>query len=207
MKTISVVSGCFNEEGNLREFYERVKAALAKFPRYDYEIIVADNRSTDGSGAILRELAAKDRRFKVIFNSRNFGPVTSGYNAFLQAKGDAVVLMSSDLQDPPEKIADLLGKWEEGHQVVLAVRSGSAENPLMALSRRLYYKALSLFADNDWVVEKLHRLRPLRPKVHGRLEALPRPRPLFPRLRRRDRLQADDGGLRPGQEAERALQA
>jgi glycosyltransferase involved in cell wall biosynthesis len=147
-KTISVVSGCFNEEGNLQRFYDRVKGVLDQLPEYDHEIIVADNCSTDGSRAILRRIAAQDRRFKVIFNANNFGPIRSGYNAFLQASGDAAVLMSSDLQDPPELIRDFVRKWEEGYQVVAAVKSRSQENPLIFLCRRLYYGLLASVSDS-----------------------------------------------------------
>lgn len=152
-KIISIVSGCYNEEGNLEEFYRRVVAAVKPFPAYDYEIIVADNRSTDGSRDILRRLAAGDKRFKVILNSNNFGPICSGYNAFLQASGDAVVLMSSDLQDPPEMIAEFLRKWEEGFQVVCAVKSGSQEHTFMSFLRRRYYRWLSRVSDTNQLIE------------------------------------------------------
>ncbi len=146
-KIISIVSGSFNEEGNLLEFYDRVVKLMARFSQYGYELIIADNCSSDGSRDILRRLAAQDKKFKVIFNSNNFGPIASGYNAFLQASGDAVVLMSSDLQDPPELIGDFISKWEEGYDVVAAVKTRSKENPLMFLLRRLYYRLLSKVAD------------------------------------------------------------
>ncbi len=152
-KKISVVGSCYNEEGNLQEFYDRVVKTLSLFPQYSYEIIVADNCSTDGSRDILRQLAAKDKNFKVILNSNNFGPITSGYNAFLQASGDAVMLISSDLQDPPEMIADFIHKWEDGYLVVIAVKSKSSENPLMFLLRRFYYRMLAKFSDTDHVIE------------------------------------------------------
>src|SRR6187399_2183046 len=107
-KTISIVTACLNEEGNLQELYNRLVRVMAEFPQYGYVIIIADNCSTDGSRDILRGIASKDRRFKVILNANNFGPIRSGYNAFLQASGDAVVLMGSDLQDPPELIAEMI---------------------------------------------------------------------------------------------------
>lgn len=146
-KIISIVSSCYNEEGNLQEFYDRVIRVMNSFPEYSYEIIMADNRSSDRSRDILRQIAAKDRNFKVIFNSNNFGPVTSGYNAFMQATGDACVLMSSDLQDPPELIVDFIRKWEEGHQVVAAIRAKSKENSLKFMMRCLYYRFLSKISD------------------------------------------------------------
>src|SRR5437588_3979785 len=103
-KNISVIAGCFNEEANLEEFVSRVHKVFRALPQYDYEIIVIDNASTDNSVEVLRYLAAHDRHLKVILNSRNFGHVRSPYYALLQASGDAVFAMASDLQDPPELI-------------------------------------------------------------------------------------------------------
>jgi len=77
-KKISIVSGCFNEDGNLQEFYDRIIKVMGGFPQYSYEIIIADNCSTDGSRDILRRTAAMDKNFKVILNSNNFGPVWLG---------------------------------------------------------------------------------------------------------------------------------
>lgn len=152
-KKISVVTGCLNEEGNLQELYDRIVKVLGQFPQYSYEIIIADNCSTDGTRDLLRRIASQDRNFKVILNANNFGPIRSGYNAFLQATGDAVVLMSSDLQDPPELIADMLGKWHQGYQVVTALKSQSRENPVMFLLRRSYYRLLAKFSDTDRIIQ------------------------------------------------------
>lgn len=149
MKTISITSSCYNEEGNLRELYERLRAVLAKFPQYDYEIIIADNCSTDGSRTILREIASEDPKFKVIFNANNFGHIRSPYNALLAASGDAVVTMCSDLQDPPEVIEEFIKKWESGSEVVVGIRSGTKENFVMANLRLLYYCLLSSAADSS----------------------------------------------------------
>lgn len=76
MKKISIVTGCYNEELNIPLLYEQLMSVLEEFnDRFTYEIIIADNASTDGTPQILRELAAKDKNFKVIFNARNFGPI------------------------------------------------------------------------------------------------------------------------------------
>ncbi len=150
MKKICVVTVCYNEEGNLPEFYRRIVEVFRGLGKeYAYEIIIADNDSTDRTPQILREIAAKDKRFKVIFNSRNFGPNRSGNNAFLQANGDAVVLMTSDLQDPPVLIKDFLHAWEQGNKVVLAVKSRSDENPLVYRLRTLFYWTLSTLSHVD----------------------------------------------------------
>ena len=143
MKMISVVTGCFNEEENLQEFYDRVVAAIRLLPTYTYEIIVADNCSTDRSREILRVIAAKDPQFKVILNASNFGHIRSPFNALLQATGDAVVCLCSDLQEPPELILDFVKQWEAGCQVVCGVKPQSRENPLMFQVRRFYYRLLA----------------------------------------------------------------
>lgn len=145
-KKISICSSCFNEVDNLRELYERVKAVMKTFPQYAWEMIIADNGSTDGSRERLRELATEDRRLKVILNANNFGDLRSGLNAIYQASGDAVIPMVSDLQDPPEMIQEFLRHWESGYKVVCAVKPGSKENPLMFAMRRLYYWLLSKFS-------------------------------------------------------------
>jgi polyisoprenyl-phosphate glycosyltransferase len=151
-KKISIVTGCYNEEGNIEEYYRQVKASLVKFPNLDHEILVADNCSVDRTRDILRRLAAEDPKLKVYFNSRNFGPITSGYNVFLQATGDAVILMACDLQDPPALIPDLLRKWEEGFRVVVMVKKASYENPLMFLLRKTYYRALEKLSGSGEVI-------------------------------------------------------
>lgn len=151
-KKISISSGCFNEAGNLREWYERLIQMLGQFQQYDYEIIIADNCSTDGSREILRELAAKDKNFKVIFNSNNFGQIRSPYNGLMQATGDAMVVMASDLQDPPEMIAEFIKKWEEGNRVVVAVKPQSKEGFLMSSIRRVYYWLLAHVSDTNEVI-------------------------------------------------------
>lgn len=138
-KLISVVTGCRNEEANLREFCTRVKAVFAELPGYDFELIIADNYSSDGSRQIIRELAAADRRVKAIFNARNFGPERSGGNAVLQASGAAVVCIASDLQNPPELIPYFVRRWENGSRVVGAIKKKSEEGFLIGLARRFYY--------------------------------------------------------------------
>jgi glycosyltransferase involved in cell wall biosynthesis len=143
MKKISIVTGCYNEEGNLQEFYDRLLAVFRQLPDYTYEIVVADNCSTDRSREILREIASKDPQFKVILNAGNFGHIRSPFNALLQATGDAVVCLCSDLQDPPEKITDFVKQWETGYQVVCGVKPQSQENPLIFRIRRLYYHLLT----------------------------------------------------------------
>jgi len=151
MKTISLVSPCYNEEENVPELYRRLTSVMAKFPHYDYEIILADNCSTDGTRRVIRELAAKDKRLKAIFNAANFGQIRSPYNAMLAAGGDAVVTMCADLQEPPELVADFIREWENGAKVVCGVKPKSRENPLMFLVRRCFYKLIKACSDTPQI--------------------------------------------------------
>jgi glycosyltransferase involved in cell wall biosynthesis len=150
-KTISVISGCYNEEKNLSELYDRLVAVFQRLPQYDYEIIMADNCSTDGSREVLRAIAARDKNFKVILNSNNFGHIRSPYNAFLQASGDAVVGMCSDLQDPPEMILDFIREWERGAKIVCAIKAQSKENFMIFAMRRFYYWLLAKLSETQQV--------------------------------------------------------
>lgn len=147
MKTITVVSGCFNEEGNIRELYTQLCAVFDDFPDYRWEIIFIDNASSDNTVEILREIAGRDQRVKVIVNARNFGAVRSGSYALMQAYGDAVIAMASDLQDPPALIRDFITKWQEGFRVVLAVKMESEESRLLYFLRSSYYALVKKLAD------------------------------------------------------------
>lgn len=144
---ISIVSGCRNERENLNDLVDRIETSLCKATETDYEIIFIDNASTDGTQDMLRQIAKSNPRVKVILNSRNFGHIRSPYYAILQGKGDAVIYLASDLQEPPEIIPELLLKWKEGAEVVAAVKSESAESPLFFLVRRFYYWLLQELAD------------------------------------------------------------
>jgi glycosyltransferase involved in cell wall biosynthesis len=146
-RLISVVSGCYNEEGNVRECYEQVKKIFQEIGRYRYEHIFIDNASQDRTAAILREIAAKDKNVKVILNARNFGHIRSPHYAMLQARGDAVISLVSDLQDPPELIKEFIAKWEEGFLIVVAVKQESEESIVFFTIRRMYYELVSHLAE------------------------------------------------------------
>ena len=148
MTLLSIVTGCYNEEGNLLELYERVCRTFADhLPGYAFELIFIDNASTDKSVEVLKSLGRKDTRVKIIVNNRNFGVIRSGYHAMLQAKGEAVVAFASDLQDPPEMIPQFVKKWEEGFKVVLAQKTNTEESPLFFLIRKTYYSLINRLSD------------------------------------------------------------
>ncbi|MCI5778584.1 MAG: glycosyltransferase family 2 protein [Lentisphaeria bacterium] len=152
-KTISIVTNCWNEVENIPLFYSRCRAELAKHPEYDYEFIVEDNLSTDGTREVLRRLAAEDPKFKVILNANNFGHIRSPFNALLNSSGDAVLYICSDLQEPPEMLTEFLRQYHAGYKVVCGVRSDTKSSRLMEALRDVYYYLLGKFA-NQHVVRK-----------------------------------------------------
>lgn len=145
-KLISIVTPCYNEEANIDELYQRVASVMAEQP-YDYEHICIDNCSTDGTVNKIKELAAHDSRLKLIVNARNFGHIRSPYHGILQSHGDACVLIASDLQDPPEMIAEFIKKWEQGYKTVLAVKPESEESSIMFGLRKIYYRLITRISE------------------------------------------------------------
>lgn len=139
-KLITIITPCFNEELNVREIHRRILAMAEQSPAYSFEHLFIDNASTDGTVAVLREMAAQDRTVKVIVNARNFGPDRSGMHAFLQAGGDAIGSIAADLQDPPELFLEMIRKWEDGFPIVAAIKNSSDENGLMYRVRTAYYR-------------------------------------------------------------------
>lgn len=145
-KLISIVTPCYNEADNVDELCQRITAVMSTLP-YEYEHIMIDNASTDGTVNKIKGLAAQDNRIKLIVNVRNFGHIKSPYHAILQSRGDACVLIASDLQDPPEMIAEFVRKWEEGFKTVLAVKPESEERSLMFFLRKAYYRFITRISE------------------------------------------------------------
>jgi glycosyltransferase involved in cell wall biosynthesis len=145
-KLISIVTPCFNESENVDELYTRVRHIMSGL-HYQYEHIYIDNASTDDTPDKLRALAAKDKHVKVILNARNFGHIRSPVHAILQARGEAVIGLASDLQDPPERIPDFLQKWEEGYLVVVGVKEKAEASVLLHFFRTIYYRFLRSLSD------------------------------------------------------------
>ena len=147
MKLISIVTACYNEEENVEDLHAQIVQVMSELPQYRFEHIYIDNASTDGTVPILRRLAATDSRVKVILNARNFGHIRSPFYGILQAQGDAVICMSSDLQDPPILIKEFVRKWEEGYKAVMGVKTRSQETRLLFMLRKLYYRVLGKLSD------------------------------------------------------------
>ncbi len=138
---LSVVAPVFNEADTLREFYDRVVAALTGI---SFELLLVDDGSTDESPGILSELARGDERVRLVTLSRNFGhkaAITAGLD---KAGGDAIALLDSDLQDPPEVIPSLIERWADGIDVVYAVREERrGETRFKLASARWFYRVFS----------------------------------------------------------------
>lgn len=146
MKTISVITPCLNEEQNIVEVYERVRAVMIGLRQYRYEHIFIDNASSDATVPILKSIAAVDRNVKIIVNTRNFGHIRSPMHAVHQTSGDAVVGIVADLQDPPELLSEMIREWENGAPMVLAVKRSSEEPGWIFWLRKKYYRFVNRIA-------------------------------------------------------------
>ncbi|WP_342228099.1 glycosyltransferase family 2 protein [Rickettsiella endosymbiont of Rhagonycha lignosa] len=149
MKLISVVTACFNEENNIYNIYEEVRKNLTQLKHYQYEHIFIDNSSTDNTVKLLKHIAQTDKNIKIIKNSRNFGWLRSPYHGILQAKGDAIISISADLQDPPELILEFIKRWEKGFKIVAGIKERSDEFFILFYIRKLYYKLIKQLNDGE----------------------------------------------------------
>ena len=145
-KKISIVTPTFNEEQNIKLLCDKIKIEFSKLD-YDYEHIVIDNNSTDNTVPILRKICLDDKNLKVIVNNKNYGHLKSPFYGLMQASGDAVIIISSDFQDPIDIIPKLLQLWKKGHKVVLNQKISSDENFLIFNLRKFYYKLISKLSE------------------------------------------------------------
>jgi dolichol-phosphate mannosyltransferase len=145
--TFSIVVPVYNELENIPELYRCIRATLESVGE-TWELVLVDDGSTDGSTEVIRELAAQDKRVRPVIFARNFGhqvAITAGWD---YARGDAVVIMDADLQDPPEVIPELIAKWREGYEVVYAVRAGrEGENWFKKVTASLFYRLIYRITD------------------------------------------------------------
>lgn len=140
-KKISVVIPCYNEEGNIPQIYRAISELITKqLPFYEYEILFVENKSTDNSRMIIREICEKDRHVKAIFNRVNCGPNTNPFFGLRESDGDCSVLIDADFQEPVEMIPVMVKAWEEGNKVVCMVKTGSRENKFVYFMRGVYYR-------------------------------------------------------------------
>ena len=148
---ISVIIPCYNEEQNVETMYSTIKQIFEEINLYEHEIIFIDNNSTDSTLTILKNLASKDIRLKIIANARNFGHIRSPYYGLLQSRGDAVILLAADFQDPPEMIKTFLENWEKGYKIVIGVKNKSKENKIMFFLRKVFYRLISSISESEQI--------------------------------------------------------
>lgn len=179
-KTVSIMIPCYNEEENIVAITDAVVRQMEQLPRYDYEVVVIDNCSTDNTRPLLREICAKNKKIKAIFNVKNFGQFNSPYYGLCQTSGDCVIPICADFQDPVEMIPEFLKYWEEGYQIVCGVKKSSKERKIMYKLRSLYYKLIKKFSAVDQIehftgfglydksfIEVLRQLKDPTPFIRG----------------------------------------
>ena len=148
---LTVICPIYNEEKSILLFYERIKKVLEQLPaKYKYSLVFMDNNSQDASQRIVRLLCEKDPHVFMIVLARNFGYQCSLECAFRNTTGDLFVVIDVDCEDPPEMIPDFLRLHAEGYDVVYGERLDRAENTLLKLGRKLYYRVTGAVADDHF---------------------------------------------------------
>ena len=150
-KLITIGCCCYNEEGNVENTYKEMVSVMDKLPEYDFEVIFEDNCSTDKTKDILRDIAQKDKRIKVIYNKSNFGVPNSEANLFMNISGDAYIGCPCDLQEPLEMIPEFIKFWEEGYDIVWGTKEKSEESFIKHKCRSVYYNIIDFFSDYDQI--------------------------------------------------------
>lgn len=176
-KLISIVTPTFNEEQNIEKLSKEISIQMQNL-NYDYEHIIIDNASTDNTQEIIKKLCANDKRIKAIFNTKNFGHIRSPYYAILQSKGDGVILFSSDFQDPPILIPQLIDKWIQGSHIVLLKRKSSQESFILKLFKSLFYKIIRLISESS-LTERTTGSGIFSKKIIEELRKIKEPYPYF----------------------------
>ncbi len=148
MKTITIIVPCYNEEKSLDTLYNRIKNMLIQVPNYQFQILLVNDGSNDGTLTKMKELHEKDASVSYLSLSRNFGKENAMLAGLDYAEGDAVILMDADLQDPPELIPQMIEEWEKGYDDVYARRrSRTGETWFKKASAHWYYRVLQKFSD------------------------------------------------------------
>ena len=147
-KTISILTPTYNEAENIEKLCLDISNEMKKM-NYEYEHIIIDNCSTDNTIPIIKKIAEKDKRVKIIINSKNFGIIRSPTYGIMQTSGDAVIYMNADFQDPVELIPKYIKKWEEGAKIVLGEKISSKENSFIFSLRKIFYYIINKISDID----------------------------------------------------------
>ncbi len=152
MKKISLMVACYNEAENVVPLaHQIIECMTNELPAYDYELLFIDNQSTDGTRALLEQLCTENKRIKAIFNVANFGQMRSPVHALKQTTGDCVIKLCADFQDPLEMIPRFVKEWENGHRVVIGIKTRSKESRLMYMIRSMYYRLFNKLANIEHI--------------------------------------------------------
>lgn len=143
---ISIISTCYNEEENIEDCYNAIKNLFYN-KDFEYEHIFIDNNSSDKSRFIIEKICRDDIRVKAIFNTRNYGPFLSNFNALKYVNGDFIIVnFACDMQDPPEVISEMIIEINKGFDVVYAVKKQTDENYFLSLIRNFFYFIINKFS-------------------------------------------------------------
>ncbi len=148
-KIISIVTPVYNEELTLDRYFERVLPLIDQLKKYDFELIFTNNCSTDKTQDKILKYQEKYPFIGLINFSKNFGYQSSILAGYLQSKGEAVLQLDCDLQDPPELLGEFLKHWEDGHQIVYGVRLSRKESVFSTFLRKTFYRLINLISSED----------------------------------------------------------
>jgi glycosyltransferase involved in cell wall biosynthesis len=176
-KLISIVTPTFNEEKNIYLLSKEISTQMQSLD-YDYEHIIIDNASTDNTQKIINKLCLEDKKIKAIFNTKNFGHIRSPFHAILQSKGDAIILVAADFQDPPILIPQLIEKWREGSDIVLLKRKKTQENIFLEFVKKLFYRIINSISETS-LTEKTTGSGIFDKKIIEELKKVDEPYPYF----------------------------
>jgi glycosyltransferase involved in cell wall biosynthesis len=181
---ISIITPTYNEVENIEKLYLEIKNQFVKIS-CDYEHVIIDNCSKDGTIDKIKKLASTDENLKIIINSKNYGHIRSPFYGLLQSSGDASILMASDFQDPVELIPEYIEKWKKGCKIVLGEKNTSEESNIKFSLRKLFYNFLNKISDFELtknttgsgifdksVIEKLKKINDPYPYFRGLIAEL-----------------------------------
>jgi len=174
---ITITIPCRNEEANCVGIAEAVVRQLERVGER-FEIIFIDNASDDRTVELIRELCSRDQRIKLIINTRNYGQMRSPTHAIFQARGQAVIAMCADFQDPPELIPEFINRWRHGADIVLGVRLSEKSPPVLAMFRKLSYSLARKFSDYP-IISNATGFGLFDRKVVGAIAEIKEPEPFF----------------------------
>ena len=147
-KMISIMIPCFNEVENVELMTKSIINVMAEaLPQYDYEILIIDNASTDGTRDVIEKICEQNKKIKAIFNVTNFGQFNSPFYGMCQCSGDCVIPICCDFQDPVELVPIFVEKWEQGHKIISGIKTSSRESGIMYFLRTCYYKLIKNMSD------------------------------------------------------------